>query len=97
MRAQNAEIAAELEKQGYKITGGGGVQEEEYIPGDGPGTKGSTYVDITAVNETTGKRVRVQTVDTLTDGITPTISERAAIARIREKFPNDELRVIPKR
>ena len=96
-RAQNAEIAAELEDQGYTITDGGGEEEEEYIPGEGPGTKGSTYVDITAVNKTTGETVRVQTVDTLADGITPTPRERAAIARIRKEFPNDELRIIPKR
>jgi hypothetical protein len=97
VRAQNAAIAAELESQGYKIIYGGGRAKEEYIPGQGPGTKGSTYVDITAVDETTGKTVRVQTVDTLADGQTPDSRERAAIARIREKFPNDELRIIPKR
>lgn len=96
VRTQNAEIAADLKKQGYKITGGGGEAKEEYIPGEGPGTKGSTYVDITAVNKTTGKVVRVQTVDTLADG-TPDGREEAAIVRIRKKFPNDELRIIPKR
>jgi hypothetical protein len=97
VRAQNAEIAAELKDQGYTITRGGGEAQEEYIAGEGPGTKGSTYVDTTAVNETTGKTVRVQTVDTLADGITPTPREQAAIARIRQKFPNDELWIIPKR
>lgn len=66
-RAQNAEIAAELKDQGYTITGGGGEEEEEYIEGKGPGTKGGTFVDITAVNETTGKTVRIQTIDTLAD------------------------------
>jgi hypothetical protein len=88
-RAQNAEIAAELEDQGFKITGGGGKEQEEYIEGEGPGTKGGTFVDITAVNETTGKTVRVQTVDTLADGITPTPREQAAIARIRNTYPNE--------
>lgn len=96
-RAQNAEIAVGLEKQGYRITGGGGGPEEEFIEGEGPGTKGGTYVDITAVNPTTGRTVRVQTVDTLADGITPTPREQAAIARIRENYPNDELWIIPKR
>jgi filamentous hemagglutinin len=75
--------------------GAGG--NEEYIPGAGPGTQGSTFVDITAVNDTTGKTVRVQTVDTLADGVTPTPREQAAIVRIREKYPDDELWIIPKR
>ncbi len=96
-RAQNAEIAAELKDQGYTIAGGGGEEEEEYIEGEGPGTKGGTFVDITAVNETTGKTVRVQTVDTLADGTTPTPREQAAIARIRTNYPNDELWIVPKR
>lgn len=95
-RAQNAEIAAELEARGYRITDGAG-QNEEYIPGTGPGTQGSTFVDITAVNNATGKTLRVQTVDTLADGTTPTPREQAAIARIRNAYPDDELWIIPKR
>jgi filamentous hemagglutinin len=51
VRAENAEIAAELKDLGYTIAGGGGEAEEEYIQGAGPGTKGSTYVDITAFND----------------------------------------------
>jgi filamentous hemagglutinin len=73
------------------------VEEDEFIAGEGPGTKGGTFVDITAVNETTGEWLRVQTVDTLADGTTPTPREQTAIARIREKYPNDELWIIPKR
>ncbi len=84
-RAQNAEIAAELKKRGYEITNGGGVAREEYIRGDGPGSQGGTFVDITAVNETTHERIRVQTVDTLADGVTPTPRERDAAARIRRR------------
>jgi filamentous hemagglutinin len=95
-RAQNAAIAAELKDQGYTITGGGGVDDEEYIEGAGSGIKGGTFVDITAVNETTGKKLRVQTVDTLADGTTPTPREQAAIARILNAFPDDELWIIPK-
>lgn len=53
-RAQNAGIAADLESRGTTIIGGGGRLPEEYIPGAGPGTRGSTYVDITAVNNATG-------------------------------------------
>src|SRR5580692_4893866 len=81
-RAQNAEIAADLRGKGYIITGGGGVRPEEYIRGAGPGTQGSIYVDITAVNKETGATIRVQTIDTLADG-SPTQREAAAAARIR--------------
>jgi hypothetical protein len=95
-RAQNAEIAAELERNGFTITHGGGQWPEEYIRGSGPGTLGSTYVDITAVNRETGAVTRVQTVDTLSDG-GPTPREAASAARIRAKFPNDVLILIQKR
>lgn len=57
------------------------------------GTKGGTYVDITANRD--GRVVRVQTVDTLTDG-TPTPRELAPSARIRAAFPKDILLPIPK-
>jgi hypothetical protein len=40
-RAQNAEIAADLENQGYKIIRGGETEKgEEFIAGQGPGIKG---------------------------------------------------------
>ena len=95
-RAQNAEIAADLKKKGFIITGGGGGMAEEYIRGAGPGTLGGTYVDITAVNEETGATIRVQTIDTLANG-SPTPRETAAAERIRRAFPNDTLVLIPKR
>jgi hypothetical protein len=95
-RAQNAAIAAGLKDEGYKITGGGGERAEEYIPGPGPGGLGGTYVDITAVNPETGAVTRVQTIDTLADG-SPTPREAAAAARIRAKYPNDTLMLIPKK
>jgi len=65
---QIAEIVADLEKRGFIITGGGGKEQEEYIPGDGLGTLGGTYVDITAENKQTGKTLRGQTIYTLADG-----------------------------
>jgi hypothetical protein len=95
-RAQNAAIAADLKDRGYVITGGGGVESEEYIPGPGPRGLGGTYVDITAVNPETGAVTRVQTIDTLADG-SPTPREAAAADRIRAKYPNDTLILIPKR
>jgi hypothetical protein len=95
-RAQNAEIAAALQKQGFIITGGGGEAAEEYIRGAGPGTRGGTFVDITAINKETGAVTRVQTIDTLADG-NPTPREAAAAAKIRASYPNDILILIPKR
>jgi hypothetical protein len=95
-RAQNAEIAADLQKQGFIITGGGGEAAEEYIRGAGPGTRGSVFVDITAINKETGKVTRVQTIDTLANG-NPTPREAAAADKIRAAYPNDTLILIPKR
>lgn len=95
-RAQNAEIAAQLKAREYEITHGAG-EDEEYIPGSGPGTQGGTFVDITAENKETGEILRIQTVDTLADGVTPTPREQEAAARIRQARPNDELILIPKR
>jgi hypothetical protein len=95
-RTQNAEIAADLKKKGFIITGGGGVAPEEYIRGAGPGTRGGVFVDITAMDKETGAFVRVQTIDTLADG-NPTPREVAAAARIRAAYPNDRLMLIPKR
>ena len=54
----------------------------------------TTFVDITATNGT--KTIRIQSIDTLADGITPTADEAAAAGRIRGAFPDDELRLIPK-
>jgi filamentous hemagglutinin len=96
-RAQNAQIAKELEeKEGLKVTHGDDVGKEEYIPGEGPGTTGGTFADITAKNPQIGKTVRVQTIDTHADG-TPTDREQDAIDRILKAFPDDELRIIAKR
>lgn len=96
-RAQNAAEAAKLTAEGLDVTNGDDAGPEEYFSGEGPGTRGGTFVDITAVDPKTGKYVRVQTVDTEPDGETPTPREQAAIDRIRARFPNDELRIIPKR
>jgi hypothetical protein len=95
-RAQNAEIAAELQKQGFIITGGGGEVAEEYIRGAGPGTRGGVFVDITAINKETGTVTRVQTIDTLANG-NPTPREAAAADKIHAAYPNDTLILIPKR
>jgi len=95
-RAQNSAIADSLESRGFTITGGGGRLPEEYIPGPGGGTKGSNYVDVTATRE--GSTVRVQTVDTRADGVTPTTREAKNAARIRsQQQPGDHTVLIPKK
>ncbi|WP_338642074.1 hemagglutinin repeat-containing protein [Burkholderia pyrrocinia] len=94
-RALNYNISQDLAQAGYRVTGGGGVASEEYIPGNGPGTLGGTYVDITA-ESTNGQIIRVQTVTTQSDGVTPTASEQAAAQRIKFTYPNDVLVLIPK-
>ncbi|MCI0392743.1 MAG: DUF4157 domain-containing protein [Acidobacteria bacterium] len=94
VRALNDKLATELENQDYKITGGAGRAPEEWIPGPGGGTEGGSFVDITAKKGQS--TVRIQTVTTLADGVTPTPDEAAAAARIRAAFPNDKLTLIPK-
>ncbi|WP_179538092.1 hemagglutinin repeat-containing protein [Pseudomonas sp. BIGb0408] len=95
------QVAAQLEKMGYKVTGGGGVDrsKEEYIPGAGGSRKGSAYPDITAVKiDLNGKEitVRVNTIDTLKDGFTPTKREARNAERIKALKPDDILILIPK-
>jgi len=92
-RQLNADIAKQLEDEGYVITGGGGQQPEEFIRPSGPNAKG-TYVDITGKNGSV--TIRVQTIDTYADG-SPVAREAAAAQRIKDRFPDDELRLIPKR
>jgi filamentous hemagglutinin len=94
-RLLNDQIATQLENQGYKIIGGAGRESEEWFAAPTGGTKGGTFVDVTA-RASDGSIVRVQTIDTLADGVTPTANEAAAAARIRARFPNDRLILVPK-
>jgi filamentous hemagglutinin len=94
-RAFNDQVATQLEDQGLNVINGAGRGSEEWIPGPNGGTTGGTWVDITAQAED-GSITRVQTIDTLADGVTPTAREAAAAARIRAAFPNDQLNLIPK-
>jgi filamentous hemagglutinin len=93
-RQLNDKIATDLKNQGFQITGGAGRRPEEWFPGPGGGTKGGTFVDITAKKGT--ETVRVQTVSTLADGVTLTANEAAAAARIRAKFPGEQLILVSK-
>jgi RHS repeat-associated protein len=94
-RAQIADIAQQLIDQGWEIIGGGGRLPEEYLPPiNGGGTKGSNFVDITARNPATGQVIRIQTVDTYSNGM-PTEYEAAAAALISAKT-NDPVIMLPK-
>ena len=92
-RAHIADVAAELKSRGWQITGGGGEFAEEYLRGAGGGRLGSNWVDITAMKD--GRTLRINTIDTLADGITPTAREAAAAAAIRAKT-GGHLLLIPK-
>ncbi|MQT57171.1 hypothetical protein GHO41_07390 [Pseudomonas sp. FSL R10-0399] len=87
-------VSSELESRGWNVTHGGNGLGEEYLPGSGGGRKGSSYPDITAAK---GDRVlRVNTVDTRRDGVTPTTRESRNAQRIRSQRPTDHLLLIPK-
>lgn len=92
-RGHVADVAAEMESRGWKITGGGGKLPEEYMRGPN-GRLGSSYPDITATKN--GRTLRVNTVDTYANGITPTAREAANAARIRAQTPGDHLLLVPK-
>jgi len=94
-RAADTSLGSFLESNGFRITGGGGIAAQEFIPGPGGGRSGGVSVDITAVGPR-GLTVRIQTIDTLGDGRTPTLGEAAAAARIREYDPNGVLILVPK-
>jgi hypothetical protein len=93
-RQHVAAVAAEMESRGWAITHGGGRFPEEYLPGPGGGRLGSSFVDITAVKN--GRTLRVNTVDTYANGITPTKREAANALRIRSQTPGDHLLLVPK-
>ena len=97
-RRQIQEISSELESRGYTIVGGGGRMPEEYLaPLSGKGTKGSSFLDITADHPDYG-RLRINTVDVLKDGVTPTKRELRNANRIRQQIgPNEHLLLIPKK
>ena len=87
-------VARRMERRGYEIVRGGGRHSEEYLPGPGGARKGSSFVDITGIKN--GRTVRVNTVDTRFDGITPSARELRNAARIRAQTPGDHLVLIPK-
>jgi RHS repeat-associated protein len=97
-RRQNYELGQQAESRGGTVTHGGGIAGEEYIPGVGPGTKGSTYPDIT-VRNADGTTTRIQTVDMETNPAgqrVPTQRDLNNAQSIRDAFPDDELILVPK-
>jgi len=89
-------IAAELESRGYKITGGGGRLPEEYLRPLGGGRRGGSYPDITATHPNY-PTLRINTVDVLKNGVTPTARELRNAVRIRAQIgPGKHLILIPK-
>jgi hypothetical protein len=93
-REHVSKVADEMEARGFQITGGGNRFPEEYIPGPGGARRGSAFPDITATKN--GRTVRVNTIDTCVNGITPTAREARNAAKIRRAMPNDHLILIPK-
>jgi hypothetical protein len=97
-RAQLQQIAATLRARGWDVIRGAfedGLNGEEYLPPLNGGRKGGNYVDLTARKN--GRTLRINTIDTKSDGVTTTLREASAAALIRAKTPVDEhLMLIPK-
>jgi RHS repeat-associated protein len=88
------DVADTMQRRGWKIEKGGGRgRAEEYLPGPGGARKGSSYPDITATKN--GKTLRVNTIDTRADGVTPTTREAANAARIRRQT-GEHVLTVPK-
>jgi RHS repeat-associated protein len=95
-RAQNVDLRLELEGLGFTPVAGAGYGPEEYIPT----ANGGRYADMTLQYNQPGAspvRLRVQTVSTYADGVTPTRGEAAAADAIRQAAPSDVLILVPKR
>ena len=94
-RVHVADVATELERRGWTITGGGGRLPEEYLKPLGGGRRGGSYVDITATKD--GRTLRINTIDTLGDNATPTSREIRNAARIRQQQQlGEHLILVPK-
>jgi RHS repeat-associated protein len=99
-RQQLVEIAMELEAHGWRVEYGGGewsaARREEYLRPIGGGRQGGSYPDITATKN--GRTLRINTVDTYADSVTPTAREARNAARIRkQQKPGEHLLLVPKK
>lgn len=89
-------MANEWKDKGWRLISGGG-QPEVRMPGPGGGVKGSAYADIELFNPATGQTMRINTVDTLADGITPTAREVENALKIHDlSKPGDSVMMIAK-
>lgn len=88
------QVSDELKRRGFNIKNGGDGLPEEFLPGPGGGRLGSSFPDITATKN--GRTLRINTIDTLKDGVRGTKRERINAARIRSQTPGDHLVLIPK-
>ena len=99
-RVQNGQAWLNLFARGWRLVRGGTAYPEERISLPQPNPFNRTYVkpDLTLVRTRGGQTqvIRVQTVTTLADGVTPTPSEMTNINIISQYRPNDLLIVIPK-
>ena len=95
-RSQISNIATKLESKGYTIIGGGGRRSEEFLRPLKGGRRGGSYPDITATHPNY-PTLRINTVDVLKDGITPTARELRNATRIRTQIgPREHILLIPK-
>jgi hypothetical protein len=92
-RTHVAQVADEMESRGWTITRGGGRFPEEYLPGPNGARKGSSYPDITATKN--DRTLRVNTIDTLSNGVTPSKREATNAARIRSQT-SEHVLLVPK-
>lgn len=90
-RQHNFEIVETMKIRGYRL-----LETEEFLPGVGGGRKGSSFVDMTFQNVSTGRILRINTVDTYADA-TMTSREAKNAARIRKQIQPEHLLTIPKR
>ncbi len=98
-RAQNVALREQFEALGFVPTNGGGAGPEEWIAGPGGTVRGGRFADITmeythpALDPIT---LRIQTVSTRSDGVTPTRAETDAARAIQAANPKDILIMVPK-
>jgi RHS repeat-associated protein len=89
------QVANEWKSKGWELISGGG-KPEELIRGATGTAKGGAYGDIVLKNPVTGQQKIINTIDTLADGVTPTVREAANGARIQKLMPDAEFSMVPK-
>jgi hypothetical protein len=88
VRRLNHRVASDYENEGWKVIGGAGRAEKEYLVG----SKGAAYADITLTKD--GKTIRIQTATMQNGRLDPL--EVLKAEKIRAANPSDELIIISK-